>query len=195
MGRRALATLILVLPMLALATPAQAQACEGSLCAVKRMSDHLLGWFNSLTTQVDAIADAEDRRRLLAELALLNKDLYDLERNTDFLLISLQRPALIEPEVRRALTDTRTSLQRVQERIREAGLLLRQELRAGGVSAEREIANVIQARAIWLSDLETLVASRRPIPQTVIQEGRRVLASLGTSSVALVEVMEKLQPD
>jgi hypothetical protein len=160
---------------------------------MKRAADHLVGWFKALGSQVNEIADEEDRRRLLVSLANLHKDLYDAEWNTDYLMLVLQRHDVTPEEVQRTVSDTRRALTVVYETLRGTGLSLRQELWAGGADAESEIRQVLGRRALWLSGLERAIIAGTPIDGVTIEEGRLVLDALREASIALVEVMERLR--
>ena len=153
----------------------------------------LIAWFGSLLDAVDELVAGEEKRRFIEKLSALNKDLYDLEQDKRFLLELLKRKTINDFQINRAATDLQSSTRKVQEGVREVGLSLREQFRAGGVSVEGQLGDALNQRKQWLGDMRQNIGRDDFDPTKYIEKGENAVTALKAANLALIKLIQQLE--
>ncbi|MBI4739890.1 hypothetical protein HY772_10260 [Candidatus Woesearchaeota archaeon] len=174
-------------------TAASQESFSWGLNSLRNAASAMLDWFENLSQQINEIANNEERRRITVALTDLSESMYGLEQNSRYLLEALERPSVSEGEVSRYISATESSLLDVRSKLEAVGLSLREQYRAGGFEAEREISSAFGSRAGFLYELKDTIRSESPVPNDLIQQGRATLEAISAANEELLKVIGSLQ--
>ena len=170
---------------------------------VGEATSNLLKWFDKLLNQVNTIADEEDKRRLIVSLTLLNKKIYDLENDSRYLLTVLEKTYFTKSELQQAVDDTRESWRELNEELNNIGFAVRSLTGIGGPDIEIRSRQTLVARRQTLDSLDQLLEEEDMWIEFFKPQNRLFILqitlnletgidNLNTSSIALFEIVEKL---
>ena len=129
---------------------------QPSLENIGNSATKILNWFQQLVTQINKIADAEDRKRLASSLTVLNKKIYDLEQDSRYLLIALERPNPKKDEIVEAVSDARESLIALKSELEQIGFEVRKLTGVNEPNIELRTMNAIGIREAALDEIDIL---------------------------------------
>jgi len=171
-----------------------AQDASGAIDIAQKAANSLITWFKSLVDQVQELATAEDRRRLIEDLTALSKAIYDLEQEKRYLLLQLQRQSVNVEAIDQAVSDSDVRLKTLRERLRQVGLALREQFRHGGKEVEKLLMDATGARKFWLEDVLTLVKqSPSPDVAPLIVKGQETVEALAAAHEQIVKLIDRLR--
>jgi len=171
---------------------------------------NLLDWFNELLNQVNTIADKEDKRRLIKSLTLLNKQIYELENDSRHLLTVLERNNPAKSEVQQAVDDTRESWRQLNEQFDNVGFEVRSLTGLDKPNIEFRTREAIISRKANVAELDEILQDnetdylctqmhRCRIEVHAFMSLKSSISKatfrLSRSSIALFEIVEKLEED
>lgn len=171
-----------------------AQDASGAIDIVQKAANSLITWFKSLVDQVQELATAEDRRRLIEDLTALSKAIYDLEHEKRYLLLQLQRQPVNVEAIDQAVSDSDVRLKTLRERLRQVGLAIREQFRHGGKEVERLLTDATGARKLWLEDV-LVVVKQSPSPNVapLIVKGQETVEALAAAHEQIVKLIDRLR--
>ena len=171
-----------------------AQDASEAIDIVQKAANGLIAWFKSLVDQVEQLAKAEDRRRLIEDLTTLGKAIFELEEEKRNLLLELQRQPVNVAAIDRAVSDSDVQLRAVRERLRQVGHALREQFRHGGENVERLLTSAAGSRKLWLEDVLALVKqSNSPDVARLIVKGQETVEALAEAHKQLVRLIHQLR--
>jgi hypothetical protein len=125
-----------------------AQDASEAIDIVQKAANGLIAWFESLVDQVEQLAKAEDRRRLIEDLTTLGRAIFELEQDKRNLLLELQRQPVNVAAIDRAVSNSDARLRAVRERLRQVGHALREQFRHGGETVEKLLTSAAGSRKL-----------------------------------------------
>jgi hypothetical protein len=159
-----------------------------------KIENTLITWFDQISKSADQIADKEDKRKLSTSLRQLQGSVYSVEEHGRDLVTTLEKKPLNQANAMKEVSDTRSALLELKNALHRFGLALRNlsnQYGSGGDDAEKMIAEAVDKRSIWLSDVESEIKSGHISDETV-KQGRWILEHQRTASLAIDQLLGKL---
>ena len=127
---------------------------------------------------------------------MLNKKIYDLEQDSRYLLIALERPNPKKDEIVEAVSDARESLIALKSELEQIGFEVRKLTGVNEPNIELRTMNAIGIREAALDEIDILVEGDRIFQgdkkRKLIEQIKFAVKELNAASIALFKVVEKL---
>lgn len=173
-------------------TPARLVAQEAPFKILLPASLEMLGWFKLLLGSFEALAEKEDRRRLIEDLSSLADAIYDLEQNKRTLLSQLKRSRPNRRIMMASDEDSMQSLFRARDALRRSGSALREQFQLQGVTIERRLSDATLEKEVWLLDARLAIESQADKGDLVLR-GQELVDALAAAHAELLKLIAALK--
>lgn len=185
-------TLCLVI-ILFLSAPSVSFAQERGF--LEQAADKILSWFSSLASKAGQIGAEAERGYLIDRLTDLNRELYLLETDKEYLVRdALSRTPVNAHEVGRVTSELQGRILAVRSSLRDIGAKLSREHAAGGFEVDLLLRDALQDRKNFVVRLQDTLPSV-PDPQSLSRfraEGEGAVMALRMARHATGELIAKL---